>query len=164
MRLSIVLATSEYLGMVPLVQRAESLGFSRIWTTETPTRDALVRALVLGLQTERIGWASGIAYAFTRLPLALAATAADVNTALGGRFSLGLGAGTRGMRRNWFGIDDFNQPASRLGEYAALMRAAWAAESSLQFSGTFYRANYDQFDGSRVAVPIWGSGLNPNRE
>lgn len=161
MRRSIVLATSDFLTLGPLGRRADRAGFDRIWTTETPTRDALVRALVLGLQTERIGWASGIAYAFTRAPLALAATVADIDIALGGRFSVGLGAGTRGMRRTWFGLDDFDQPASRLGEYAALLRAAWAADTSLQFDGTYYRASYHQFAGRRRSVPIWGSGLNP---
>ena len=160
MRRSLVLANPEFLPAVAVARRAEERGFHRVWTTENPGRDALVRALTIALRTSTIGVASGIAYAFTRAPLALAATAADVQEAAQGRFSLGLGSGTQGMRRRWYGIDDFDHPASRLGEYADLMRAAWAAEISFTYSGRFYRGEYHQLDGARPAVPLWGSGVN----
>lgn len=160
MRTSLAFATSEFLPIVALAQRAEALGYYRVWTTETPARDGPVRALTLALRTQTIQVATGIAYAFTRAPLAMAATAADVNMASGGRFSLGLGAGTRGMRSRWYGIDEFDAPATRLAEYAALLRTAWAADREFAFDGRFYRGSYGQIDGVREAPPIWGAGLN----
>lgn len=160
MKRSIVFAVPDFLPLVDVAREAEAAGFDRIWTTEDPGRDAVVRALTLALATRTIGIGTGIAYAFTRSPLALAATAADVAAASGGRFSLGLGAGTQGMRSRWYGIADFDHAASRIEEYAAVLRAAWAAERSFEHAGRFYSGAYGELDGVRPRVPIWGSGIN----
>ena len=160
MKRSLVFAVPEFLPLVALTQLAEEQGFDRVWTTETPNRDALVRALTLGLATTSIGIASGIAYAFTRAPLALAATASDIFAATGGRFSLGLGAGTQGMRTRWYSMGDFDHAASRIEEYANLMREAWRSEKNFQFEGRFYAGSYAELEGVRAAVPLWGSGVN----
>jgi alkanesulfonate monooxygenase SsuD/methylene tetrahydromethanopterin reductase-like flavin-dependent oxidoreductase (luciferase family) len=160
MKHSIVLANPEFLAGVEIARQAEAHGFHRVWTTENPGRDALVRALTIALRTDTINVASGIAYAFTRAPLGLAATAADIQVASQGRFSLGLGAGTQGMRRTWYGIEDFDHPASRLAEYAQLMRAAWRSATDFRHEGRFYRGDYHQLDGVRPATLIWGSGIN----
>jgi alkanesulfonate monooxygenase SsuD/methylene tetrahydromethanopterin reductase-like flavin-dependent oxidoreductase (luciferase family) len=161
LRRSIVFAVPEFLPLVEVARHAEAAGYYRIWTTENPGRDALIRALTVALRTESIQVATGIAYAFTRAPLGMAATAADVQVASGGRFSLGIGAGTQGMRARWYGIDDFEHPATRLVEYADVMRKSWAASKSLIHGGRFYQAAYHEFDGLRPSVPIWGSGTNP---
>ena len=160
MKRSIVYAVPEFLPLVGLTQRAEAEGFDRVWTTESPSRDALVRALTLGLSTSTIEVATGIAYAFTRSPLALAASASDIFSATNGRFSLGLGAGTHGMRTRWYGVDDFDHAASRIEEYANLMRDAWRSTREFEFEGRFYAGSYGELDGARPAVPIWGSGVN----
>ena len=160
-KVSIVFAVPEFLPLIDVAREAEDAGFDRIWTTENPSRDALVRALTLGLHTTSIGVGTGIAYAFTRSPLAMAAAAADVNEALGGRFSLGIGAGTQGMRSRWYGINDFDHAASRLEEYVEVLRTAWQSSRSFSHSGTFFNGKYSEMDGARAAVPIWGSGINP---
>ncbi|MHB2029488.1 MAG: LLM class flavin-dependent oxidoreductase [Acidimicrobiales bacterium] len=159
-RLSIVFAVPEFLSLIEVAREAERSGFDRVWTTETPGRDGLVRALTLGLHTETIGIATGIAYAFTRAPLAMAAAAADVHEAIDGRFSLGLGAGTQGMRSRWYGVKDFDHAASRLEEYAQLLREAWKSPRAFRYEGRFYSGAYPELDGERPRVPIWGSGIN----
>lgn len=161
MRRSIVFATPELMSLVPVAVAAEDRGFHRVWTTENPGRDAMIRALVFGQHTSRIGVATGITYAFTRAPLAMAAAAADINDALGGRFALGLGAGTQGMRVRWYDVPDFDRPATRLSEYADLLRTAWTSSGALSFKGEFYNASYPEADGARMSVPLWGSGINP---
>lgn len=160
MKRSIVFAVPDFLPLVAVAQRAEEAGFDRIWTTETPGRDSLVRALTFAMSTRSIGVGTGIAYAFTRAPLALAATAADLYVASNGRFSLGIGAGTQGMRSRWYGIPDFDHPASRLEEYAEILRGAWAASREFRHEGRFYTGSYNELDGARPLVPIWGSGVN----
>lgn len=158
---SIVLAAPELMPLVPVAVAADERGFHRVWTTENPGRDAMIRALVFGQHTSRVGLATGITYAFTRAPMAMAAAAADINEALDGRFSLGLGAGTQGMRVRWYDVHDFDRPATRLSEYADLLRAAWTATGPLKFEGQFYNANYPESEGPRTPVPLWGSGINP---
>jgi alkanesulfonate monooxygenase SsuD/methylene tetrahydromethanopterin reductase-like flavin-dependent oxidoreductase (luciferase family) len=157
---SIVFAVPEFLPLIGVAQEAERSGFDRIWTTENPSRDGMIRALTLGMHTETIGIATGIAYAFTRAPLAMAAAAADVNEAIGGRFSLGLGAGTQGMRSRWYGIDDWDHAGSRLEEYAMLLREIWGSPRAFRHEGRFYKGAYSELDGARQSVPIWGSGIN----
>lgn len=160
MKRSIVFAAPEFLPLVPIAQEAEAAGFARVWTTENPGRDALVRALTFALATSTIEIGTGIAYAFTRAPLAMAAAAADVQEAAGGRLSLGIGAGTQGMRSRWFGIGEFDHPASRLEEYADVLRKAWSSAKEFHYEGRFYSGAYQELDGVRPTVPIWGSGIN----
>lgn len=120
---SVVFATDALEPLVGLARLAEEAGFGRVWTTEYPGRDAVARALAVALGTSRIGVGTGIAYAFTRAPLAMAGLAGDVQRLSGGRFVLGLGAGTRGVRR-WYGAE-FDPPAPRLADYVGCLREAW---------------------------------------
>jgi alkanesulfonate monooxygenase SsuD/methylene tetrahydromethanopterin reductase-like flavin-dependent oxidoreductase (luciferase family) len=160
MKRSIVLATPAFLSVLDVAKAAEDRNFDRIWTTENPGRDALIRALTIGLHTKRIGVATGITYAFTRAPLAMAATASDIAVATNNRFEIGIGVGTQGMRSRWYGIEDFDHPASRLEEYVQVMRTAWEAEKKFKHEGTYFKGNYPDLDGARTPVPIWGSGVN----
>jgi alkanesulfonate monooxygenase SsuD/methylene tetrahydromethanopterin reductase-like flavin-dependent oxidoreductase (luciferase family) len=165
MHRSMVLSTPAFGPLIPLAQAAEAAGFHRLWTTESTSRDAIIRAVTLGLHTQAIGVASGIAYAFTRAPLALAATAADAHIATGGRFTLGIGAGTKGMRTSRYGICDFDHAGSRIGDYARLIRAAWASPGPFSYQGAFYAAKSDvPLRGDELAglppIPIVGSGVN----
>lgn len=163
MRRSIVFSTSAFGPLLDVARAAESAGFHRVWTTETTTRDAVVRAVAIAAATTRIRVGTGIAYAFTRAPLATATMAADAHAASGGRFALGLGTGTRGMRTRRYGVD-FDSPGPRFGEYVELVRAAWAARGELAFDGRYYRAAVPGFELERDAVEgleIYGAAVNP---
>jgi probable F420-dependent oxidoreductase len=162
---SIVFGTDAFAELIPVAQGAERAGFHRLWTTEYTGRDSVIRALLLANATERIGVATGIAYAFSRAPLAMAAMAADAYVASGGRFALGLGAGTRGMRTRWYETE-FDHPAPRLADYVGLMRATWAAGSGgLDYQGKFYHLRIPAFRAGHPAdelagLRVYGSGLN----
>lgn len=130
--------------LVGLAREAEAAGFHRVWTTEYRGRDAVARALAIGLATERIGVGTGIAYAFTRPPLAMADLAMDVQRLLGGRFSLGLGTGTRGVRR-WYGAE-FEPAATRFGEYVSELHRYWDEAAQPDWP---------------PAPRVFGAGLNP---
>ena len=162
---SVVLANADPIAaVVDLAQRAEAAGFDRVWTTENHSRDGVLRAAAIALATRTIGVGTGIAYAFTRAPLAMAALTAEVQTLCGGRFTLGLGAMTRGMRRNWYGLE-LDHPAPRLREYIELVRAALRADRGFSFHGRFYHADVPAFEliGDHALIastPIYGSGVN----
>jgi alkanesulfonate monooxygenase SsuD/methylene tetrahydromethanopterin reductase-like flavin-dependent oxidoreductase (luciferase family) len=138
MRRSIVFATSELQPICGLARAAEAAGLDRVWTTEYVHRDSLVRALAIVDATERIGVATGIAYAFTRLPLAMAATAADLQRLSEGRFALGISSGTRGVRR-WYGAE-FEPPAPRIAAYVQAVREAWGENPDLPTPPPIYAA------------------------
>lgn len=162
---SLVFATDVLEPLTNVAKEAEHAGFHRVWTTEYPGRDAIARAAHLAQSTRTVGVGSGIAYGFTRPPLAMAALVADTAASSGGRFVLGLGAGTRGMRERWYGVTDFDRPAPRLAEYVDLMRAAWSATDGLSFSGRFYSADIPQYQSTHdpeilAGLRVFGSGLN----
>jgi 5,10-methylenetetrahydromethanopterin reductase len=150
--------------MIDVARTAERNGFHRLWTTERPGRDGLLRAAELALATERIGVGTGIVFAFTRNPVGMAGAAAELRRMSGGRFVLGLGTGTRGVRSRWYG-ESFEHPAPRLAEYADLVRALLRPrEETLAFHGEYYQVEIPGFEmGSQTAepVPVYGSGLNP---
>src|SRR4051812_26940600 len=101
MKWSLVVPGSISERLAEAARAAETGGLHRLWTTESPGRDAVLRSLHLLDATTTLLGGTGIAFAFTRPPLAAAGSAADAFHLSGGRFSLGLGAGTRGQRR-WF--------------------------------------------------------------
>jgi alkanesulfonate monooxygenase SsuD/methylene tetrahydromethanopterin reductase-like flavin-dependent oxidoreductase (luciferase family) len=137
-RRSVVFANDLLEPLIGLARAAEDAGFHRVWTTEYVGRDAVARALAIGLATKRIGVGTGIAYAFTRPSLAMAALAGDVQRLLKGRFALGLGTGTRGVRR-WYGVE-VDAPATWYAGYVGELRAAW---------------------DHAPTPPVYGAGLNP---
>lgn len=138
LRRSLVFATEQLDPLVDLARRAESGGLDRVWTTEYVGRDAVARALAIALGTERIEVATGIAYAFTRAPLAMAALTADVQRLSGGRFAVGVSSGTRGVRR-WFGAE-FDPPAPSIAAYADALREAWEENPDLETPPKIYAA------------------------
>ena len=162
MHRSLVLGISHFEAITPIAVAAESHGYYRVWTTESAERDATVRAAAIASATQRIQVATGITYAFSRSPLALAATAADVNRIADGRFALGLGAGTRGLRRR-YGIE-WSHPAPQFGEYAGLIRQAFDPEASDSYEGKFYQADLTHFHQrvrrERMRPDVYGSGVN----
>lgn len=130
---SLVFATDLLEQLRDLTAYAEGAGFDRVFTTDFPGRDALTRALYLGLRSSTIGVGTGIAYAFTRSPRALAAAAADIQRLSTGRFVLGLGTGTRGVRR-WYGTE-FDPPATRLAALVGELRGYWQELPELEALG-----------------------------
>lgn len=107
--------------MAELARAAEEAGFDRLWVPETVGRDALLAAHRVGAATSSIGVATGIAYAFTRPPLAMAGAVSELVRDLGGRFELGLGSGTRGVRRR-YGVAGWERPGPDLAAYVAALR------------------------------------------
>jgi alkanesulfonate monooxygenase SsuD/methylene tetrahydromethanopterin reductase-like flavin-dependent oxidoreductase (luciferase family) len=154
-----VFSTDVLESLVSLSARAEAAGFARVWTTEYPHRDAVVRALAIGMRTERIGIGTGISYAFSRSALAMASMTADVQRITGGRFALGLGPGTRGVRR-WYDAE-FEPPAPKLVNYADDVRAAWQRNRDLAHPPPLYASALGPVIGRRVAAAFDGVLLHP---
>ncbi|HEX4108787.1 MAG TPA: LLM class flavin-dependent oxidoreductase [Solirubrobacteraceae bacterium] len=156
MKRSIVFGSDELEPLVPLAQRAEAAGFSRVWTTEYVGRDAIARAIAVALATEKIEVGTGIAYAFTRSPLAMAALAADVQRLSNGRFALGLGSGTRGVRR-WYGVENFSPAGTAMERYAEAVRAG----IDLEHPPTLHAAALNPTMGRLAARAYDGVLLHP---
>ncbi|MEU4236909.1 LLM class flavin-dependent oxidoreductase [Actinoplanes sp. NPDC026619] len=140
---SLALAVASFEALETAATACEAANLDRAWTTELRSRDAVVRAQHVATHTKRLLTGTGIAYAFTRHPMAMAAAAVEAAAATGGRLTIGVGAGTAHTRGE-FGIT-FDHPAARLSEYVAVMRAAVDADRGLEFHGRFYDVSMPGF-------------------
>lgn len=145
---------------------AEDAGYESYWVTESRGNDGFIRALTAANETSKIKVGTGIAYSFSRHPIAAAGSAADLDELSQGRAVIGLGAGTRGMRQRWYDVD-WPHPAKQMKEYADIMRACWAASSPpapVRYSGDSYTIDIARFNRPnlyRKDIPIYSAGLNP---
>jgi alkanesulfonate monooxygenase SsuD/methylene tetrahydromethanopterin reductase-like flavin-dependent oxidoreductase (luciferase family) len=82
-----------------------------------------------------------------------------------GRFTLGLGTGTRGMMVGWHGVTDPDGPATRMEELIPLLRRLWRLhEGPVQHTGRFYSCDItptaDIQPPFRPEIPIYTAGVN----
>jgi probable F420-dependent oxidoreductase len=144
---------------------AEQAGFDSAWASDFHDRSATVALAAMALRTSTIELGSGIAYAFGRTPLVLAAEARDLDELSGGRLILGLGTGTRRMQQDWHGLDG-EHPASRMEELVPLLRRLWRLdEGPVEHEGRFYRLRVRPTAPVRAAlrpeIPVYMAGVNP---
>jgi alkanesulfonate monooxygenase SsuD/methylene tetrahydromethanopterin reductase-like flavin-dependent oxidoreductase (luciferase family) len=120
------LAFTPFEHRVDVIERAEVLaekrGFDSIGIAEAMTLDAsIVLARLAGL-THRIGLVSGVLSIWGRTPATLALTASGLQRASGGRFVLGLGAGTGPIAEGFHG-QRWHAPVAKLLETVVKVRA-----------------------------------------
>jgi len=118
---------------------AEAAGYDGAWTAET-SHDPFLASLLAAEHTERLQIGTGIAVAFARNPMTTAQTGHDLQTFSKGRFLLGLGSQIKPHIEKRFSMP-WSQPAARMREYIAAMRAIWACWNDgekLDFRGDFY--------------------------
>lgn len=145
--------------------RAEAAGFDAAWSGEFLNRSAVVSVAAMAAGTERIGVGSSIAYAVGRSPLVLANDAKFLDEMSGGRFTLGLGTGTRKMMQAWHGVTDPDGPATRMEELVPLLRRLWRLhEGPVRHDGRFYNVDItptaDIAAPLRPDIPIYTAGVN----
>jgi probable F420-dependent oxidoreductase len=163
-RVSLVTSSGGPAELAEAARRAEEAGFESVWATEFYDRSATVALAAMADATERIELGSAIAYAFGRTPVVLAAEARDLDELSGGRFTLGLGTGTRRMQQDWHGLDG-EHPASRMEELVPLLRRLWKLhEGAIDHEGRFYRLDVKPTAPPRPPlreeIPIFMAGVN----
>jgi probable F420-dependent oxidoreductase len=167
MRLDASLGFETPLASVPEVARAaERAGAAGLWSAET-SHDPFLPLAIAAEHTERLELGTAIAVAFTRSPVAVAATAWDLSRQSGGRFMLGLGSQVRAHIERRFGMPWSDRPVARMREYVAVVRAAWEAWQSgarPTFRGEHYRLTlmtpfFDPGPIDHPAIPIYLAGV-----
>jgi probable F420-dependent oxidoreductase len=144
---------------------AEAAGFDAAWSGEFLNRSGIVSVAAMAAATTRIGVGTAIAYAVGRSPLVLANDARFLDEMSEGRFTLGLGTGTRGMMVGWHGVTDPDGPASRMEELIPLLRRLWhLSDEPVKHRGRFYSCDItptaDIEPPLRPEIPIYTAGVN----
>ena len=113
--------------MLRLALRAEALDLDRVQVAEAWTHDATIVLAELAAQTSRIGLGTGVISVWGRTPASIALAAAGLQRASGGRFSLGLGAGSPPLTEGLHGLR-WERPVTRVRETLTAVRALLAGE------------------------------------
>jgi probable F420-dependent oxidoreductase len=109
------------------VRRAESAGYTDLWSGETNGPDGFTPLALASQWTERARLGTGVVGVFTRGPALLAQQAAGLSDASGGRFVLGIGASSDRIVEGWNRMP-FERPLSRVSETVDFLRVALAGE------------------------------------
>ena len=122
---------------VPLVQRAEALGYHSVWTAEAYGSDAITPLIWAGAHTSTIKLGTGIMQMPARTPANTAMTAATIDMLSGGRFLLGLGLSGPQVVEGWHG-EAYGKPLVKTREYVEIVREILRREKPLEHHGEHY--------------------------
>ena len=101
--------------IVSLAGHAEDVGLDRVDVAEGWTHDSLIILAELAARTSRIGLGTSIVSVWGRSPATMALGAAGLQRLSGGRFSLGIGAGSPPLAEGFHGRR-WDRPLARLRE------------------------------------------------
>jgi len=101
--------------------RAEELGYDSFHLAEGWGLDAPVLLAEIATRTERIRLGTGVVNIWGRSPASIAMLAATLDQVSGGRFTLGLGAGSPQLAEGLHGVA-FREPVRRLGTVTRQVR------------------------------------------
>ncbi|MBK5219987.1 MAG: LLM class F420-dependent oxidoreductase [Thermoleophilia bacterium] len=110
-----------------LVERAEAVGYTDLWTGETAGPDGFTPLTLSAAYTDRVRLGTGIVGVFQRGPALLAQEAAALADASRGRFVLGIGSSSDRIVEGWNGIP-FEKPLSKVRETLDFLDTALAGE------------------------------------
>jgi 5,10-methylenetetrahydromethanopterin reductase len=142
-----------------LAAAAEAAGFTAVAVAEGHG-DALALCHPVAAATRRVRVGTAVANAALRPPVLTAKTAAQLDQAAGGRFTLGLGVGNPVMNGR-FGIEPF-PPLAMIEEYVAVVRAVLAGHPS-GHAGQVFRTGMVPLDSPPVRpdLPIYLAAMGP---
>ncbi len=132
----------------------EGRGYDGPYTFEGP-HDPFLPLVLAAEATDRLELMTGVAIAFARSPMTLAAQAYDLQLLSEGRFHLGLGSQVKAHIERRFSMP-WTAPAARMRELVLALRAIWATWQDrvpLQFSGEHYTHT--------LMTPFFDPGPNP---
>jgi alkanesulfonate monooxygenase SsuD/methylene tetrahydromethanopterin reductase-like flavin-dependent oxidoreductase (luciferase family) len=106
---------------VHVAVRAEELGYTALFLAEGWGRDVSVLLAEVALKTSRIELGTGVLNVWGRSPATIAMLATGLDELSGGRFSLGLGAGSPPLAEGFHDVP-FARPVERLGAVTRQVR------------------------------------------
>jgi len=126
-----------------LADLAEDLGYSAFTVAEGWGYDAGVLLAEIATRTSRIQLGTGVLNVWGRTPASIAMLASGLHAVSGGRFTLGLGAGSPQLAEGLHDVE-FRAPVRRLGATARQVRALLDGERAVTSTGA---------RGLRLAAP-----------
>ncbi|MDQ2052554.1 LLM class flavin-dependent oxidoreductase [Natronolimnohabitans sp. A-GB9] len=139
--------------------RAEELSYDAVWVGELWGESGVVQLTEMACRTDEIDLGSAILNVYSRSPAVLAMTAASLQRASDGRFTLGVGTSTPKAVEDLHGMA-FDRPVRRAHETIELVREFTAADGGrVDYDGQLLEAA--DFPALETPVSIYHAGLGP---
>lgn len=151
--LSIGIAGSNVRVPIEIIQEAEQMGYSIVWTAEAYGGDAVTPLTWIGAHTKKIRLGTGIMQMPARTPANTAMTAMSLDHLSGGRFVLGLGLSGPQVIEGWHG-QPYGKPIPKTREYVSIVRSIFAREKPVTHEGTHYQIPYQGPDATGLGKPL----------
>ena len=144
---------------IELATDAEGWGYDSVWLGELWGRNSVVTLTEIACHTENIGIGTAITNVYSRSPATLAMTAATLDDAADGRFTLGVGTSTEKAIEDLHGMD-FARPVRRAHEAIELLQRFTSGESDrVRYDGEIF--SVADFPPIEADVPIYHAALGP---
>jgi F420-dependent oxidoreductase-like protein len=155
MKLGVVAGYSPASMSIPmdLIEEAEGLGFSSVWTAEAWGSDAVSPAAWILARTTRIHVGTAIMQMPGRTPAMTAMTAMTLYALSGGRFILGLGPSGPQVVEGWHGVP-YGRPLTRTREYISIIRTILERKEKLVHEGFHYQIPYHGEGSTGLGKPL----------
>jgi F420-dependent oxidoreductase-like protein len=148
-----VRANDDVRSVLPLVQKAERLGYQSVWTNESYGSDCIVPLTWIAAHTSRIHLGTGVMQMPGRTPAMTAMTAMTLDRASDGRLLLGLGASGPQVAEGWHG-QSYGRPLGRTREYVSILREVLERAAPLEHHGEHYDIPYSGPDATGLGKPL----------
>ncbi len=117
----------EPIGIVAASAIVEKSGYDYLWVSESTGFDALSVLGAVAVKTGKIKIGSGIVNVYSRSAVQLAMAAATLDELSNGRFTLGIGASSKGVVSNWHGVP-FGDQLEKVSESIRILRQKLSAQ------------------------------------
>ena len=147
---------------VEAAREAEQRGLEGVFSIQLASNPWVpLGAVAATTDTVRLG--AGIAHVFARAPVETALAAVDLDHLSGGRFTLGLGTGTRHVHERHYGVD-YDRPVARFAEALRIIKAVTSGRGRElgSFDGEFWQLDLSDLAAPRPLrpdMPVWVAAL-----
>ncbi|MEV6873792.1 LLM class F420-dependent oxidoreductase [Amycolatopsis sp. NPDC051128] len=126
--------------LIAQTRQAADAGLKSVWFSQLPlSQDAVSVAALAGREVPGIEVGTSVVPTYPRHPLVVASLAQTAQAATGGRFTLGIGLGSKGFLGPVYGVD-YPPPVRHLREYLTVLRQVFAGEA-VDYSGDTLEAH-----------------------
>lgn len=120
--------------LIAQTREAAEAGLKSVWFSQLPlSQDAITVAALAGREVPGIEVGTSVVPTYPRHPFLVASAAQTARAATGGRFTLGIGLGSKGFLGPVYGVD-YPPPIRHLREYLTVLKQVFAGEA-VDFEG-----------------------------
>ncbi len=126
--------------LITQTRQAAEAGLKSVWFSQLPlTQDAIAVAALAGREVPGIEVGTSVVPIYPRHPFLVASAALTAQAATGGRFTLGIGLGSKGFLGSVYGVE-YPPPIRHLREYLTVLRQVFAGATDVVVSQTGIRS------------------------